>query len=129
MFKDSKAFSGFAVKDLAAAKSFYGEKLGVEVSEEPMGLLALHLDSGATVMIYPKDDHVPATYTILNFPVPDVEAAVDKLIAAGIKMEHYDSPGIKTDQKGIARGGEGPTIAWFTDPSGNILSVLDEAPD
>jgi predicted enzyme related to lactoylglutathione lyase len=129
MFKDSKAFSGFAVKDLAAAKTFYGEKLGVEVSEEEMGLLALHLGSGATVMIYPKDDHVPATYTILNFPVADVEEAVDKLVAAGVKMEHYDSPGIKTDQKGIARGGEGPTIAWFTDPSGNILSVLDEGPD
>lgn len=129
MFKDSKAFSGFAVKDLEAAKTFYGEKLGLEVSEEPMGLLALHLGSGATVMIYPKDDHVPATYTILNFPVADVEAAVDKLIAASVKMEHYDSPGIKTDQKGIARGGEGPTIAWFTDPAGNILSVLDEGPD
>jgi predicted enzyme related to lactoylglutathione lyase len=129
MFKDSKAFSGFAVKDLAAAKTFYGQKLGVEVSEEEMGLLALHLGSGATVMIYPKDDHVPATYTMLNFPVPDVEEAVDKLVAAGIKMEHYDSPGIKTDEKGIARGGGGPTIAWFTDPSGNILSVLDEGPD
>jgi predicted enzyme related to lactoylglutathione lyase len=129
MFKDSKAFSGFAVKDLDAAKAFYGEKLGLDVSGEPMGLLALHLGSGATVMIYPKDDHVPATYTILNFPVADVDQAVDKLIAAGIKMEHYDSPGIKTDQKGIARGGEGPTIAWFTDPSGNILSVLDEGPD
>jgi hypothetical protein len=94
-----------------------------------MGLLALHLGSGATVMIYPKDDHVPATYTILNFPTADVDQAVDKLIAAGIEMEHYDSPGIKTDQKGIARGGGGPTIAWFTDPSGNILSVLDEGPD
>jgi catechol 2,3-dioxygenase-like lactoylglutathione lyase family enzyme len=129
MFKDSKAFSGFAVKDLAAAKAFYGDKLGVEVSEEPMGVLGLHLGSGATVLVYPKEDHVPATYTILNFPVADVEAAVDKLIAAGVKMEHYDSPGIKTDAKGIARGGGGPTIAWFTDPSGNILSVLDEAPD
>ena len=129
MLKDSKAFSGFAVKDLAAAKAFYGEKLGLDVSEEPMGLLALHLGSGATVTIYPKDDHVPATYTILNFPVADVDQAVDKLIAAGIEMEHYDRPGIKTDQKGIARGGGGPTIAWFTDPSGNILSVLDEGPD
>ena len=129
MFKDSKAFSGFAVKDLEAAKTFYGEKLGLEVSVEPMGILELHLGSGATVMVYPKDDHVPATYTILNFPVPDVEQAVDKLTAAGIRMEHYDSPGIKTDEKGIARGSGGPTIAWFTDPSGNILSVLDEGPD
>ena len=129
MFKDSKAFSGFAVKDLDAAKRFYGETLGLEVSEEPMGLLGLHLGSATTVLIYPKEDHEPATYTMLNFPVTDVEEAVDKLIAAGVKMEHYDSPGIKTDEKGIARGGDGPTIAWFTDPSGNILSVLDEGPD
>jgi predicted enzyme related to lactoylglutathione lyase len=129
MFKDSKAFSGFAVKDLEAAKTFYGETLGVEVSDEPMGTIGLHLGSGATVFVYPKEDHVPATYTILNFPVTDVEKAVDELVAAGVKMEHYDSPGIKTDAKGIARGGGGPTIAWFTDPSGNILSVLDEGPD
>ena len=129
MFRDTKAFSGFAVKDLAEAKRFYGETLGLEVTDEPMGLLGLHLGSGATVLIYPKDDHVPATYTILNFPVADVDEAVDKLIAAGVEMEHYDSPGIKTDQKGIARDSRGPTIAWFTDPSGNILSVLDESPD
>ena len=129
MFRDSKAFSGFAVKDLEAAKRFYGDTLGLNVSDEPMGLLGLHLGGGATILIYPKEDHEPATYTILNFPVADVEEAVDKLIAAGVNMEHYDSPGIKTDAKGIARGGEGPTIAWFTDPSGNILSVLDEGPD
>ena len=128
MFRDSKAYSGFAVRDLEAAKRFYGETLGLEVSDEPMGFLGLHLDGGATILIYPKEDHEPATYTILNFPVSDVEEAVDKLTAAGVKMEHYDSPGIKTDQKGIARGGDGPTIAWFTDPSGNILSVLDESP-
>jgi extradiol dioxygenase family protein len=126
MFKDSKAFSGFAVKDLDAARTFYGETLGLDarVSTE-MGLLELHLAGGTTVLVYPKEDHQPAVFTILNFPVPDVDAAVDQLNAAGIRMERY--PGLETDEKGIARG-EGPTIAWFTDPSGNILSVLSEGP-
>ena len=127
MFRDSKAFSGFAVKDLDAARTFYGEVLGLEVEVQPMGILELRLASGASVMVYPKPDHVPATYTILNFPVPDVDAAVDRLIAAGVSMERYE--GFDQDAKGIARDTEGPTIAWFTDPSGNILSVLDEAPD
>jgi predicted enzyme related to lactoylglutathione lyase len=126
MFKDSKAFSGFAVKDLDAARTFYGETLGLDVSESSeMGLLELHLAGGTTVLVYPKEDHQPAVFTILNFPVPDVDAAVDQLNAAGIRMERY--PGLETDEKGIARG-EGPTIAWFTDPSGNILSVLSEGP-
>jgi predicted enzyme related to lactoylglutathione lyase len=127
MFRDSKAFSGFAVKDLDAARTFYGEVLCLEVEVQPMGILELRLASGASVMVYPKPDHVPATYTILNFPVPDVDAAVDRLIAAGVSMERYE--GFDQDAKGIARDTEGPTIAWFTDPSGNILSVLDEAPD
>jgi predicted enzyme related to lactoylglutathione lyase len=127
MFRDSKAFSGFAVKDLDAAHTFYGEVLGLEVEVQPMGILELRLASGASVMVYPKPDHVPATYTILNFPVPDVDAAVDRLTAAGVSMERYE--GFDQDAKGIARDTEGPTIAWFTDPSGNILSVLDEAPD
>jgi len=126
MFRDSKAFSGFAVKDLDAARSFYGETLGLEVEDRPMGILELHLATGASVLVYPKPDHVPATYTILNFPVPDVDAAVDRLLAAGVRMERYE--GFEQDAKGIARDEEGPTIAWFTDPSGNILSVLDEAP-
>src|SRR5687767_3165727 len=112
MFRDSKAFSGFAVKDLDAARTFYGEVLGLEVEVQPMGILELRLASGASVMVYPKPDHVPATYTILNFPVPDVDAAVDRLIAAGVSMERYE--GFDQDAKGIARDTEGPTIAWFT---------------
>ena len=127
MFKDSKAFSGFAVKDIDAAKRFYGETLGQDVRDGPMGMLELHLAGGATILIYPKDDHVPATYTILNFPAEDVDAAVDQLTAAGVKMERYGSD-FGQDEKGIARG-NGPDIAWFKDPSGNILAVLaTEAP-
>jgi predicted enzyme related to lactoylglutathione lyase len=124
MFQDSKAFSGFAVKDIAAAKEFYGGTLGQDVRDGPMGLLELHLAGGGTVMVYPKDDHEPATYTVLNFPVDDVDAAVDKLTAAGVTMERYDRPDMPQDEKGIARDPEGPAIAWFKDPSGNILAVL-----
>ena len=123
MFKDSQAFSGFAVKDIEAAKRFYGDTLGQDVRDGPMGLLELHLAGGATLMVYPKDDHEPATYTILNFPVDDVDAAVDKLTAAGVKMERYDRPEMAQDDKGIARDPNGPAIAWFKDPSGNILAV------
>ena len=126
MFKDSKAFSGFAVKDLAAARTFYGETLGLDAREGPMGMLELHLGSGAVVLVYPKDDHEPANYTMLNLPVKDVDAAVDQLTRAGVKMEHYGAD-FGQDEKGIARG-EGPTIAWFKDPSGNIIAVLDEGP-
>lgn len=124
MIKDSQVFSGFAVKDLEAAKKFYGETLGQDVRDGPMGIMELHLAGGATVMVYPKDDHVPATYTILNFPVTDVDAAVDELTAAGVKMEQYGREDMPQDDKGIARDPEGPAIAWFTDPSGNIISVL-----
>ncbi|MEX1104184.1 MAG: VOC family protein [Dehalococcoidia bacterium] len=127
MFRDSKAFSGFAVKDIDAAKSFYGDTLGLDARSGPMGLLELHLGSGAVVMVYPKDDHEPANYTILNLPVRDVDAAVDQLTKAGIRMERY-GPEFGQDEKGIARGDEGPTIAWFKDPSGNIIAVLDEGP-
>ncbi|MDF2734103.1 MAG: hypothetical protein K0S97_726 [Chloroflexota bacterium] len=127
MFKDSKAFSGFAVKDLAAAKSFYGDTLGLDARDGPMGMLELHLGSGAVVLVYPKEDHQPANYTILNLPVKDVDAAVDQLTAAGVRMEHYGSD-FGQDEKGIARGNDGPTIAWFKDPSGNIIAVLDEGP-
>ena len=125
MFKDSHAFSGFAVdvNDIEAARTFYGETLGLDVSDGgEQGILELHLASGATVIVYPKPGHVPATYTIMNFPVDNVDAAVDHLNAAGIQMERY--PGLEADAKGISRG-QGPTIAWFTDPSGNILSVLE----
>ncbi len=124
MLKDSQAFSGFAVKDLEAARKFYGETLGQDVRDGPMGVMELHLAGGASIMVYPKDDHVPATYTILNFPVGDVDAAVDELNAAGVKMEQYGRPEMQQDAKGIARDPQGPAIAWFTDPSGNIISVL-----
>lgn len=123
MFKDSKAFSGFSSNDIPASKRFYGETLGLNVSEE-MGGIGLHLAGGGEVFIYPKDDHVPATFTVLNFPVDDVEAAVDRLTEAGVRFEHYEELG--TDEKGIVRGGEGPTIAWFKDPAGNIISVLEQ---
>jgi predicted enzyme related to lactoylglutathione lyase len=126
MFSHSKAFSGFAVKDLDAARTFYGGVLGLDVEDQPMGILSVRLGNGAAVMVYPKADHVPATYTILNFPVADVEAAVDRLIEAGVRMERYE--GFDHDAKGIVRDEGGPTIAWFTDPSGNILSVLSEEP-
>lgn len=122
MFGESKAFSSFAVDDVPRAKEFYGETLGLDVSEQPGGL-GLRLGGGGEVFVYPKDDHTPATFTVLNFQVEDVEAAVDRLTAAGVRFEQYEGE-IATDEKGIHRGGEGPTIAWFTDPAGNILSVL-----
>jgi predicted enzyme related to lactoylglutathione lyase len=125
MFKDTKAFSGFAVNDLAVAKEFYGETLGLEVEQGGQGL-RLKIAGGNPTFVYSKPDHVPATYTILNFPVDDIDKAVDKLTAAGVKFEHY---GKLTDARGIARGaatGGGPDIAWFKDPAGNILSVLQQ---
>jgi catechol 2,3-dioxygenase-like lactoylglutathione lyase family enzyme len=121
MFTDTKAFSGFAVPDLGQARAFYGDTLGLRTSED-VGLLTLHLAGDRDVLVYPKPDHVPATYTILNFPVDDVERAVDELTARGVTFERYEGAG--QDEKGISRG-MGPTIAWFTDPAGNILSVLE----
>ncbi len=121
MFKDSKAFSGFAVNDIAAAKDFYTGKLGLDVRQGQMGILELHLAGGAQVIIYPKDDHLPATFTILNFPVDDVEKTVDELTKTGIKIERY--PNFGQDERGISRA-EGSVIAWFKDPAGNILSVI-----
>lgn len=123
MFRNTKAFSGFAVSDLEAAKSFYGDTLGIEVSEEN-GMLTLHLAGDRNTLVYPKPDHVPATYTILNFPVDDIEATVDELTARGVRFERYEGTPVETDAKGIFRGG-GPLIAWFTDPAGNTLSVLE----
>lgn len=123
MFSDSRAFSGFSTDDIAAARRFYGETLGLEVTEEN-GMLTLHLGSGATVLVYPKDDHEPATFTVLNFPVPDVDTAVDELAAAGVRFERYAEE-FGQDDRGIARG-FGPPIAWFKDPAGNILSVLEQ---
>jgi catechol 2,3-dioxygenase-like lactoylglutathione lyase family enzyme len=122
MFRDTKAFSGFAVPDIAAAKAFYGDTLGLDLTEEH-GMLTLHLAGGRDTIVYPKPDHVPATYTILNFPVEDVEAAVDELTAKGVEFQKYEGEDFATDAKGIMRQG-GPLIAWFTDPAGNILSVL-----
>jgi len=123
MLTDSKAFSGFAVPDIGKAKEFYGQTLGLKVSENH-GLLRLHLAGGNNVLIYPKADHTPATFTVLNFPVDDVDQAVDKLAKRGVHFEIYDKPDLKTNEKGIMRG-KGPTIAWFKDPAGNILSVLE----
>jgi catechol 2,3-dioxygenase-like lactoylglutathione lyase family enzyme len=122
MFASTKAFSGFAVPDVETARRFYGETLGLETSEEH-GILTLHLAGDRPTLVYPKPDFVPATYTILNFPVDDVEAAVDALAARGVTMERYD--GFEQDEKGIFREG-GPSIAWFKDPAGNILSVIEQ---
>ena len=125
MLRESKAFSGFSANDIPAAKKFYGEVLGLEVSEAH-GLLTLHLAGGKAVLIYPKPNHVPATFTVLNFPVESVDQAVDELTKRGVRFETYDLPDLKTDTRGIMRG-NGPTIAWFKDPAGNILSVLEQS--
>ncbi len=122
MLKDSRAFSGFSVDDIAKARAFYGETLGLDVSEEH-GMLDLHLAGGAEVLVYPKPNHEPATFTILNFPVDDIEKTVDRLSERGVRFEQYEGE-IETDERGIFRG-EGPLIAWFKDPAGNILSVLE----
>ena len=124
MLKDSKAFSGFSVNNLQAAKDFYGRILGLNVSESH-GMLQLNLAGGSTVLVYPKPNHAPATFTILNFPVDDVDAAVDELTQRGVRFEIYDEAGLKTDKRGVFRG-RGPVIAWFKDPAGNILSVLED---
>ena len=122
MFSDH-AFSGFSVKDVDAAKQFYGDALGLSVTVNEMGILDIELPGGAHVIAYPKPNHEPATFTILNFEVDDVEAAVDELNARGVVTKIYTDPDFGTDAKGISRG-QGPDIAWFTDPAGNVLSVL-----
>lgn len=125
MFDDSTPFSSFAVPDTEAARAFYGDTLGLDVRDSrESGMLELHLGGGAPVLVYPKPDHAPANFTILNFAVPDIDAAVDRLIAAGVRMERY--PDFEQNEKGIARGPQGPAIAWFKDPAGNILSVLED---
>ncbi|MEO8764786.1 MAG: VOC family protein [Ginsengibacter sp.] len=126
MFKNTKAFSGFSVNDLQKAKQFYAETLGLEISEN-MGL-ELHIEGGNNIFVYPKPNHTPATFTILNFIVNDIDEAVDELLKKGVVFEKYEGQ-IKTDEKGIHRSrhkSEGPTIAWFKDPAGNILSVLEQ---
>jgi catechol 2,3-dioxygenase-like lactoylglutathione lyase family enzyme len=120
MFEHTKAFSGFAVDDISKATKFYGETLGLRVSEEN-GMLTLHIAGDRDTLVYPKPDHTPATYTILNFPVDDIESAVDELAARGVRFERYTS----VDEKGIFRE-MGPPIAWFKDPAGNILSVVQQ---
>ena len=122
MLTDSAAYSGFSTNDIEAARAFYADMLGLRVTEEN-GMLTLHLGSGATVLVYPKDDHQPASYTCLNFPVADIGATVDGLVERGVEFLRYD--GLPQDERGIARE-YGPPIAWFTDPAGNILSVLEE---
>ena len=127
MFKDTKAFSSFSVDDLQKAKKFYGETLGLEVSEAYGGrLLELHIGGGRNILIYPKDNHTPATFTILNFPVENLEQSVDDLTKRGVRFEIYNEGDIKTDEKGISLSDEGPKIAWFKDPAGNVLSMLEE---
>jgi catechol 2,3-dioxygenase-like lactoylglutathione lyase family enzyme len=121
MLKESRAFSGFSTNDMEKAREFYADKLGLDVTEEN-GNLNLHLEGGGTVFIYPKDNHEPATYTALNFPVKDIDEAVDSIARAGIQLERYE--GIDQDERGIARD-ESTAIAWFKDPAGNILSVLE----
>ena len=121
MFNDSSAFSGYSIDDIDAAKAFYGDTLGLKVTENPAGL-GLELATGGTVFLYPKDDHQPATFTVLNFPVDDLDAAVDSLTGKGVAMERYD--GFEQDERGVAAPAPGPRIAWFKDPAGNILSVM-----
>jgi len=124
LFKHAKPFSGFSVDDMSKAKDFYGRVLGLEVTETH-GMLSLQLDPDTAVLVYPKDDHVPATFTILNFPVVDIDEAVDALTERGVRFEIYDEEGFKTDERGVFRD-QGPNIAWLKDPAGNILSLLEE---
>jgi catechol 2,3-dioxygenase-like lactoylglutathione lyase family enzyme len=122
MFENTKAFSGFSVDDVSKAKEFYGETLGLRVSEE-YGMLTLHIAGERDILVYPKPDHTPASYTILNFPVDDIDEAVEELAERGVRFERYDASA--QDEKGIYHGG-GPLIAWFKDPAGNVLSVIQQ---
>jgi predicted enzyme related to lactoylglutathione lyase len=129
MFNETPAFSGFSVNDIDAARKFYGETLGVKVKDGEMGMLRLELfGDGGEVMIYPKEDHQPATYTMLNFVVKDLDKTVDELVAKGVKFEHYGSDMMKQDERGIAHGKAvhmGPDIAWMKDPAGNVIAVME----
>jgi catechol 2,3-dioxygenase-like lactoylglutathione lyase family enzyme len=122
MFRESRAFSGFSTNDIEKARAFYADTLGLEVSDDN-GMLSLHLAGGGNVLMYPKPNHQPATFTVLNFPVKNIDDAVDKLTKAGVQFERYD--GMKQDKRGIMRD-QGPPIAWFKDPAGNVLSVLEQ---
>ncbi|MEJ8820443.1 VOC family protein [Variovorax humicola] len=125
MLKNSKAFSGYSVDDMTIAMSFYGETLGLDVSEDN-GLMTLHLGSGTKVLVYVKPNHAPATYTVLNFPVKSVDQTVTALKERGVRFESYSMPGLETDSNDVCRDAGGPVIAWFRDPAGNIISVLEE---
>ncbi|GGH76078.1 putative enzyme related to lactoylglutathione lyase [Filimonas zeae] len=125
MFTSSKAFCSFSTSNITEARHFYGHLLKLDVADGMEGIITLELFGGNRVIIYPKEHHVPATHTVLNFPVANVEQAVEELTKLGIHMEIYNEPGFVTDEKGIFHGG-GPKIAWFKDPAGNILSVLEE---
>jgi catechol 2,3-dioxygenase-like lactoylglutathione lyase family enzyme len=124
MFQDTRAFSGFSVDDIGRAKEFYGSTLGVNVETPGEGLLTLHLAGGLDVFVYEKEGHEPAGFTVLNFAVDDVDAAVDELASRGVMFDLYE--GFDQDEKGISRDPRGPQIAWFTDPAGNILAVLSQ---
>lgn len=124
MFVNTRAFSGFSVDDIQRAKGFYGDTLGLNITEEN-GMLGLQIAGGGTVMVYPKEDHVPATFTILNFPVDDIDKAAEELADHGVSLIQYEQ--FDQDEKGIMRGEGGP-IAWFEDPAGNVLSILEMAP-
>jgi catechol 2,3-dioxygenase-like lactoylglutathione lyase family enzyme len=124
VLEHSKAFSGIAVRDLEQSRRFYGEVLGLRVEDSEMGMLVLRLAGDRPVLLYPKPDHEPAGFTVLNFPVDDVESTVDALTGRGVTFERYEGTDVETDPKGVFRGG-GPLIAWFTDPSGNVLSVIE----
>lgn len=129
MFKNTKAFSGFSVDDLEKARTFYGETLGVDIRRENGMGFSLNLANGTTIFVYPKDDHQPATFTILNFVVDDIDETVESLKDKGIRFIHYNSDDLPQDEQGVLRGlsaGMGPDIAWFEDPAGNILSVIQE---
>lgn len=125
MLQSSKAFGSFATKDISSARRFYGEILGLKVETNPMGILEIHTPDNQPFVIYPKADHEPAVFTVLNFPVENIDKTVDALIVKGIRFEQYKSP-IKTNVKGIFRSQKGPSIAWFKDPDGNILSLIQE---
>lgn len=125
MFKHTNAFSSFSVNDIQKARKFYNEILGLDVTDNPMGVIELQVSGSNNVMVYPKPNHEPATFTVLNFPVDDVEKTVDELTAKGVVFEQYKGE-IETDKKGISRDNRGPKIAWFKDPAGNIFSVLEK---
>ncbi|GAA1235888.1 catechol 2,3-dioxygenase-like lactoylglutathione lyase family enzyme [Microbacterium phyllosphaerae] len=128
-FQTTHAFSGFSVDDIDAARSFYGDTLGFDVTTNAMGFLDIHLPDGGSILVYAKPNHTPASFTILNFPVDDIDAAVDELNGRGVVTKIYDDSEFATDEKGILRGGpdRGPDIAWFTDPAGNVLAVMSAA--